>query len=124
MDEPSPSAGAQGRAQSRCRFGTGEPSPGADVGGASLVPLQMHMRQGYASAGRHCMIISGDVQPTPELELEPDARATHFAEDHAEVPQRGAAGGNRVLPFEIDQVADAAWASPVPLQAGASLVPL
>ncbi len=86
--------------------------------------MQMHMRQGYASVGRHRMIISGDVQPTPELELEPDARATHFAEDHAEVPKRGAAGGNRVLPFEIDQVADAAWASPVPLQAGASLVPL
>jgi hypothetical protein len=62
------------------------------------------------------MIISGDVQPTPELELEPDARATQLAEDHAEVPKRGAAGGNRVLPFESEQFADAAWASLVPLQ--------
>ena len=66
------------------------------------------------------MIISGDVQPTPELELElePDARATQLAEDHAEVPKRGAAGGNRVSPVDSDQVAlaAAALASPVPLQ--------
>jgi hypothetical protein len=31
----------QGRAQCRCRCGRGEPSPGADVAGASPVPAQM-----------------------------------------------------------------------------------
>jgi hypothetical protein len=39
----SPAVPAQmwhGRAQSRCRGGTGEPSPGADVAGPSPVPIQ------------------------------------------------------------------------------------
>ena len=34
----------QGRAQSRCRCGRGEPSPGADVAGVSPVPVQMWQR--------------------------------------------------------------------------------
>ena len=48
----------QGRGQSRCRCGGGEPSPGADVGGVSPVPVQMWAGRAQSrrrwGAARHC----------------------------------------------------------------------
>jgi hypothetical protein len=42
----------QGRAQSRCRCGRGEPSPGADVAEVSLVPMRMWQGQPQAAAAQ------------------------------------------------------------------------
>jgi hypothetical protein len=50
-------------AQSRCRCGRDEPSPGADVGGMSPVPVQM--RQGRAQSRCRC----GRGEPSPGADV-------------------------------------------------------
>jgi hypothetical protein len=54
----------QGRAQSRCTCGKGEPSPGADVARASPVPAQMW--QGRAQSRCTC----GKGEPSPGADVE------------------------------------------------------
>jgi hypothetical protein len=95
-----PGAVWQGRAQSRCRCGRGEPSPGADVAGVSPVPVPMWRGQKAAQYLGRCR----PPQPPPRTRGMPKCPAAR-AKLPCRCGRRGPTPG-----------ADVAGASPVPVQ--------
>ena len=71
-----------GWAQSWCRYGSGEPSPGADVAGVSPAPVQM-----WALSGVGCG--QGQMDCTPDARVVPKEQLDELLVRHARLRAKG-----------------------------------